>query len=329
MTRPQLPAPRGPVSACVLDRLDGSRAALGSWSDDVDVLGDDAQLALTCCYELHYAGFAGVDDELEWAPDLIAGRRRLERAFLRRVADEVGPVVTSDGDVLAELRSIARDATGPSLSRWMEEQGSQEHMREFCIHRSEYQRKEADPHTWMIPRLAGRAKAAVVTIQYDEYGAGRAEAVHAELFADTMRELGLDPRYGAYRDVLPGVTLATGNLVTMLGLHRRLRAACAGHLALFEMTSVGPMGRYARTLARLGFGAAAQRFYTEHVVADARHEQVAQEELVAGMLELEPGCGRDIVFGARALALVERRMAQHLLDAWAHDETSLLQPALV
>src|SRR5581483_8197887 len=102
-------------------------------------------------------------------------------------------------------------------------------LREFAIHRSAYQLKEADPHTWGVPRLAGRAKAALVHIQTDEYGNGDAPAMHSTLFADTMRALGLDPTYGAYVEVLPGATLATGNLVTMFGLHRRLRGALVGH----------------------------------------------------------------------------------------------------
>ena len=45
--------------------------------------------------------------------------------------------------------------------------------------------------------------------------------MHATLFADTMREIGLDDRYGTYLNAIPGVTLSTVNLVSLLGLHRR------------------------------------------------------------------------------------------------------------
>ena len=104
-------------------------------------------------------------------------------------------------------------------------------MREFAIHRSLYQRKEADPHTFAIPRVSGPAKAALVEIQFDEYGSGVLEDMHSELFADTMRALDLDPTYGAYLDVVPAVTLATTNLVSMFGLHRRWRGALGLALA--------------------------------------------------------------------------------------------------
>ena len=86
----------------------------------------------------------------------------------------------------------------------------------------------------------------MVEIQADEYGGGRAERMHAALFARAMDALGLDSRYGAYVDHLPAVTLATVNLMSLFGLHRRLRGAIVGHLALFEMTSSIPNRRYAQ-----------------------------------------------------------------------------------
>src|SRR3954453_19125102 len=114
------------------------------------------------------------------------------------------------------------------------------------VHRSAYQLKEADPHTWAIPRLHGGPKGAMVEVQADEYGGGRPERIHAQLFADSMSALGLDAGYGAYLDHLPAPTLATVNLMSLFGLHRRLRGAIVGHLALFEMTSSLPNRRYAR-----------------------------------------------------------------------------------
>ena len=147
--------------------------------------------------------------------------------------------------------------------------------------------------------------------------------MHASLFADTMRALDLDPTYGAYLDLVPGVTLATVNLVSLLGLHRRWRGALVGHLALFEMTSVVPMGRYAAACTRLGLGEAARRFYDVHVAVDAHHEVVAAEELAGGLVAEDPALAADVSFGARALMAVEGRFAAHVLDSWAAGCSSL------
>jgi hypothetical protein len=78
----------------------------------------------------------------------------------------------------------------------------------------------------------GRPKSALVEIQLDEYGGGRPGLSHAELFAATLRAAGLDDTYGAYLDHVPGVTLATTNLISLFGSQRRLVPALVGHLAL-------------------------------------------------------------------------------------------------
>jgi hypothetical protein len=194
------------------------------------------------------------------------------------------------------------------------------------VHRSAYQLKEADPHAWAIPRLTGGPKAALVEIESDEYGGGQAERMHAVLFANTMRGLGLDPRYGAYLEWLPGITLATVNLMSWFGLHRRLRGALTGHLAVFEMTSSVPNRRYAGGVRRLGFGPEVSGFYDEHVEADAVHEAIAAWDLADALAREEPELAGDIVFGARALLALEARWGQHLLAAWRAGRTSLRPP---
>ena len=279
-------------------------------------------LALYLAYELHYRGFAGVDEGWEWEPSLVRERARLERAFERdfRAAVVVGDVAPAQ--VTDELRALTT-GDGPSLSRWCSEHGSLGQMREFSVHRSAYQLKEADPHSWAIPRLRGRAKAALIEIQHGEYGDGRHELMHATLFASSIRALGLNPAYGAYLDCIPAVTLATVNLMSLFGIHRRWRGALVGHLALFEMSSVVPMRRYADTLRRLGVEDAAP-FYDAHVEADVSHERTALYDMAGALAEDEPALAPDIVFGARALEQLESAFTEHLLGAWSAGRSSLL-----
>ncbi len=320
-----LPKPRGPISEVLFTALvrpphelpAPGFVPMRAWEDD------DVQLALYCCYELAYRGFAGVDDGWEWSPSLLRWRAALEGPFeaeLRRLA---GPAEPWRGSVPDGLSALVAASGGPSLSAYVEAYGDADEMRELAVHRSAYQLKEADPHTWVIPRLAGRAKAAVVEIQHEEYGSGVAADMHAALFARTMTALGLDPAYGAYLDVIPAVTLGTVNLISFLGLHRRLRGALVGHLAVFEMTSVVPMARYSRALSRLGYGADACRFYDVHVEADARHEVIAVDAMAGGLAEASPELVDDIHFGARAAMAVEERFAGHVLACWGRGQSSL------
>lgn len=324
-----LPVPRGPVSTWLLGHLRTTPHDVGPGPVPTDdpLVGDDSQLALHLCYELHYRGLDGVDDGWEWEPSLLATRAVLEQRFLGAVIADVG-MPSARIDAVGALRRLVDTANGPSLSRHLLDHGSLQQFREFAVHRSAYQLKEADPHTWAIPRLHGPAKAGMVQIQVDEYGGGMPARMHAVLFARTMDALGLDSTYGAYLDVLPGPTLATGNLVSLFGLHRRWRGACVGHLAVFEMTSVTPMERYAEACGRFGLPELARRFYDVHVTADSVHKVVALRHMVAPLVTTEPTLAADIVFGGRALMAVEGRFTQHLLDAWRTGGSSLRQPLL-
>ena len=142
-----------------------------------------------------------------------------------------------------------------------------------------------------------------------------------------MEAVELDSTYGAYLDQIPGVTLATVNLMSFFGLHRRLRGAIVGHLALFEMTSSVPNRRYAGGLRRLGYGEDACLFFDVHVVADAVHESVAAVDLAGGLARQDPKLGADVLWGAQALLAIDGRWARHMLSAW-EDGASSLRPAL-
>lgn len=96
-------------------------------------------------------------------------------------------------------------------------------MREYFVHRSLYHLKEADPYAFAIPRLIGQAKASFVAVEFDEYGAGRGERVHQQLFADLMAAAEVDNRYLAYLGNVPAETLAVVNLMSYFGLHRSMR----------------------------------------------------------------------------------------------------------
>jgi hypothetical protein len=291
------------------------------------VLSDeDLQLSLLVLHELHHRGWPGVAGRWEWHPDLVAVAAVLEdatEAALRSLVADRLPATPSAAEVPTALAQLVQADHGPSMSKQLARHGSRSDYQELLVHRSIYHLKEADPHTWAIPRLSGRAKAALVEIQADEYGAGRAEWMHSALFADTMLGLGLDDRYGHYLNDVPAVTLSWANTMTIFGLHRRLLGAAVGHLAALEMTSSLPMRRYGNGLRRLGFDEPTTRFFDEHIEADAVHEQIAAHDL-AGRLALdEPELVDDILFGAAAAMAMDAALTTHLLDAWGQGRSSL------
>jgi len=325
-----LPRPRGELSEALVERL-RHPAGETDWPDlaGADPLGEDVQLALYVAYELHYESFEGVDEAWEWEPSLLGFRAELERGFEEVLREVAGPVPEiAPAELGRTITLLVRMDDMPSVARFIETEANLEQVREFVIHRSAYQLKEADPHSWAIPRLRGSAKAALVEVQADEYGGGRPERVHATLFAKSMRELGLDPTYGAYLDRIPAVTLATVNLMSWTGLHRAHRGAIVGHLAAFETTSPVPNRRYATGLRRLGASADAIDFFTEHVEADSVHENIAIYDMAEALARAEPELTGEILFGVQALLALDRRWAAHMLEHWQRGESSL-RPELV
>ncbi|MFG2589805.1 iron-containing redox enzyme family protein [Streptomyces sp. NPDC048438] len=313
-TEPSLPRGRGALSTGVIDYLrdDGVLPAPDT-AGAAEPYGDDLQLALYICYELHYRGFSGVRPELEWDPPLLAVRAALEDRFLTALRRDA-PVHASLDEVLDGL--LVEPVRGSGVSWFLQDRGELRHLREYAAQRSLYHLKEADPHAWVLPRLSGRAKAGMAAIEYDEFGAGRADRVHAQLFADLMTDLGLDTTYGRYLDEGCAPMLALVNLMSLFGLHRRLRGALVGHFAAVEITSSPASRRLADAMKRTGAGPAAEFFYTEHVEADAVHEQVVRREVIGGLLEDEPELAADIAFGIIATSCLEDRLGDRLLADW-------------
>jgi hypothetical protein len=311
---PSLPQPRGELSSGVVGFLRGE----GSLPDPraaraAEPYGGDLQLALYVCYELHYRGFAGVRLDLEWDPALLAVRAALEDRFLTAVRRDAAETASLD-DILAGL--LVEPVRGTGLSWFLQDEGELRHLREYAAQRSLYHLKEADPHAWVLPRLRGRAKAGMAAIEYDEFGAGRADRVHAQLFADLMTDLGLDATYGRYLDQGCAPMLALVNLMSLFGLHRGMRGALVGHFAAVEITSSPASRRLANAMKRTGAGPAAEFFYTEHVEADAVHEQVVRRDVIGGLLDDEPDLAGDIAFGVTATSHLEDRLGNWLLAHW-------------
>lgn len=308
------PAPRDQLT-----RIDASLR-------DSDPYGLDLQLALYMCYELHYRGFAGVDPSWEWDPGLLHLRAQLEQEFLAEVRRDVG-TIESGRTAEAEMEDLSiesSDGSGPSY--WLRDNGSWQQMREYFVHRSLYHLKEGDPHAFAIPRLTGQAKASFVAIEFDEYGGGKGAKLHQQLFADLMVAAGLDATYLAYLDDVPAEALAAVNLMSLFGLHREFRGAAVGHFASTEITSSPGSRRLVDALQRMGAPTECVAFYSEHVEADAVHEQVVRRDVVGSLVEREPALDRDVVFGIRAHAAVEDRLADVIMASWTAGETSLRRP---
>ena len=324
MTSP-LPLPVGPLSRRVVTCLVGG---VGPTLDGLDVSGrdpldHDLQLALYALNELHYGGWTDVGDDLEWDVDVATTRTSLSAEFERRLRLAVGPL---DGvDPLDEARRLLA-LGGLSVSAHLRDHGTLDQVRESMMLRSPYQSKEADPHTFALPRFGGTTKRVFTEIQSGEYGVGHRRS-HAELFADALHGLGLDSTPNVHVDHCTGPALAVSNLVTLGAMHRRLRGMVLGQLSLFEMDSVTPNQAMVDCVDRLGLDATVRPFFHVHVMADAEHEQMVEASFLVEYPTLEPDQVQNMVLGMRAQSLIDHAVAAHCVPRW-REGGSALSPAV-
>ena len=231
----------------------------------------------------------------------------------RRVA-AAGP-----GDLPDQLFALIASFDGPSLARLLHREATAEQFREVLVHRSIYQLKEADPHTWAIPRLPdgrqGRAGGAAV--RRVRRRPARPAARHP-VRRGRWPPAASTGRYGAYVDAVPGLTLALNNAMSLFGLHRRLRGASMATSRRSRSTSSLPCRKYVRGLRRLDLPEEIAEYFDEHVEADAVHEQVAVRDICGALVEQQPELAEEVCFGAAASPahrLPARRARAHELAA--------------
>ncbi|GAB3026373.1 hypothetical protein GCM10011376_12910 [Nocardioides flavus (ex Wang et al. 2016)] len=311
----RLPKPRGPLSEWLVARLAGAGVTgaapdAGSW--------DDECLSLWTLHELSFRGFEDGDDRAEWDPALLGVRHELETALEGRLrarwtrTDRAGAVAPHE--VPAALEALVAADDGPSIADHVRRHADRDQVLELLRQRSVYHLKESDPSAFVVPRLPVRAKAALMALQFDEYGDGDPNRLHSHLFARGLEAVGLRAEYGAYVDDAMTENLEMNNAGSLFGLHRRLRGAAMGHLAAFEMTSSLPSRKMVQGLDRLGLAGPMSDYYDEHVEADAIHEHLALRDICGTLAEDEPDQAGEILFGAWTCLDVEARFATAFLS---------------
>jgi hypothetical protein len=264
----------------------------------------------------------GPHERVEWDPDLLGVRRDLETALEERLrarwsaSAASASAAPSPAEVPSALEAIVAADDGPSLADRVRRHADRDQVLELLRQRSVYHLKESDPSAFVVPRLPVRAKAALMALQFDEYGDGDPNRLHSHLFARGLEAVGLRAEYGAYVDDAIPENLEMNNAGSLLGLHRRLRGAAMGHLAAFEMTSSLPSRKMVQGLERLGLDGPMSAYYDEHVEADAIHEHLAARDICGTLAEDEPDQAVEILVGAWTGLDVEARFATAMLGVW-------------
>ena len=285
--------------------------------------GEEVPLALYCLYELHYRGFAGVSDDWEWDATCLELRRRLERASLRELRYEVflsyGIEKMHAADVLMELSTLTND-TARLRSALMTTDATDAQTQELTLLRS------------FLPTDSSAVPTGSVAHQRNQATAGERHTtsrplIHpswapagAELFGAVSEEHLLGSGKVENLELVPSATLSNLNVARMFILHRRWRAALAGHVTqqiLHAEAHTGDLASYESE------GGVTDRHRWAKVHVDAVAHVAVLDQLIGGVLADEPALSDDVVFGARAYAYLETTFVTRVLSAWVNGRSSL------
>ena len=115
-----------------------------------------------------------------------------------------------------------------------------------------------------------------------------------------------------------GIEFSLFNLPWMLGMARVTRHAACGALAARVLAGAATSPRLAVWAERTGLERA---WFELHAAGDVAHRAVVTERLLPAVADAPS----EVVFGARALALLECRLAARAVGAWQADRSVLLR----
>ena len=277
---------------------------------------EDAAIALWSLYELSYRGFDDVDDGLEWEPGVLALRRRLERDLEDRLRGPLPPA----GDDRAVRGGVVRLHRRSRRALARGARAAERHRRAGA--RPAAAALDLPPQGGRPDRVGGapasrRAKAALVELLYDEYGAGDPNRLHAHLFAQG---------HGGRR-AAGGVRRVRRRGAGSRCWSRTTRCRCS------DCTGAGaarpwvtwPRSRRPARCRRGGWprdssGSASRRSWSGTTPSTSRRTPCTSSSpsaaICGALVEAEPTLADDVFFGAFTCLDLEDRVAGRLLTQW-------------
>ena len=114
-----IPKARGEFSEAVFTMMRAPEMGFGH-VDTAEIEGaDDQHIALWALYELHYGGFEDAAVDLEWNPDVLRARARVEQPFEAMLRARYAAPPRGTDFVRAFFDYVAAD-DGPSLSSFIQ-----------------------------------------------------------------------------------------------------------------------------------------------------------------------------------------------------------------
>ncbi len=168
-------------------------------------------------------------------------------------------------------------------------------------------------------KLAAQPKLELARNYWDEMGRGTASAMHGPMLSRLAEAVDL-----ASLDV-PVVweSLALGNIMLALAVHRRYAYHALGALGVIELTAPGRADLVNRGLKRLGIAPDARHYFALHATLDIKHSAAWNAEVLHPIVAAEPRVAPAIAEGALLRLEAGRRcFERYRSELWGHSQPS-------
>jgi hypothetical protein len=239
-------------------------------------------------------------------PDPLAERDLLERE-LRFVEDERARVSTRAGEAPTDADAFVRwfeelETNGPGqhdrLFDWLESEASLAQMTWFLRQEVAGEAGFDDLVALTQVKMPPRAKLELARNYWDEMGQGHEGGMHGPMLGRLAEELGIRKPEGAVETQVVSESLALGNLLVALAVHRCYAYHSLGALGAIELTAPGRAIKVNAGLRRLGVGGEARRYFALHATLDVKHSAAWNGEVLHPLVASDPRLARCIAEGA-------------------------------
>jgi hypothetical protein len=143
-------------------------------------------------------------------------------------------------------------------------------------------------------KMPDRVKLELGRNYWDELGQGHAGGMHGPMLGRLAHALRIDP----HEEQVVWESLALGNLMIALALHRRYAYQSIGALGVIELTAPGRASKVNAGLHRLGVGGEARRYFALHATLDVKHSEAWNREVLHPLVAADERVARSIAEGA-------------------------------
>lgn len=237
-----------------------------------------------------------------------------ERQLIAKQASEAPQDIKGFLGWFEELKVTGPGQNSP-LHDWLAEEATYEEMKWFIRQEVAGEAGFEDLTALTQVKIPTVPKLEMARNYWDEMGRGREAGMHGPMLTKVAEEFEIDDA-GYNTSVIESHAL--GNLMIAMAMNRSYAYHSIGALGAIELTAPLRSKKTYAGLKRLGISPEGQRYYLLHASLDVKHSADWNREVLAPLLEMNPGISQALAEGAlMRLHAGARCFERYIKHLWA------------